>query len=85
MRCAATADNNALIQGERYNRYTDERMLVIDRIVGNQLEWAPMFLSLFWLATTAVQVRAGAAPTPGSLTQAARRIRQRRGSRLWGL
>ena len=32
-----------------YKRYEDPTCLVADRIVGNTLEWMPVFLGLFWL------------------------------------
>ena len=32
-----------------FNRYTDERMIVADRVLGNYLEFMPVFLTLFWV------------------------------------
>ena len=31
----------------RYNRYADVKLIVADRIVGNFIEWAPIFMTLF--------------------------------------
>lgn len=33
-----------------FNRYTDDRMVVVDRIVGNMLEWAPVYMGLSWMS-----------------------------------
>lgn len=47
---------------KRFNRYTDERMLAIDRSVGNLLEWSVPFLAIFWLSmllTDGATLRAG--------------------------
>lgn len=32
-----------------FDRYTDPRMRVFDRNVGNLFEWSPVFLGLFWV------------------------------------
>lgn len=36
--------------GKHFDRYTDPRMRPLDRVVGNTLEWMPVFLGLFWLS-----------------------------------
>jgi hypothetical protein len=33
-----------------FNRYTDSRLIVADRIVGNTLEWGAIFLPSLWIA-----------------------------------
>jgi uncharacterized membrane protein YecN with MAPEG domain len=35
---------------QHFDRYTDPRMRPLDRVVGNTLEWLPIFLGLFWLS-----------------------------------
>jgi len=35
---------------KHFDRYTDPRMRPLDRVVGNTLEWMPVFLGLFWLS-----------------------------------
>eukprot|EP00667_Euglena_gracilis_P025705 EG_transcript_30376 len=37
-------------RNEEYDRWADLRMLAVDRLVGNTLEWLPIFLGLFWLS-----------------------------------
>eukprot|EP00668_Euglena_longa_P040587 GGOE01053439.1.p1 GENE.GGOE01053439.1~~GGOE01053439.1.p1 ORF type:complete len:145 (-),score=43.19 GGOE01053439.1:207-641(-) len=37
-------------QKEKFDRFADPRMLAPDRMVGNTLEWLPIFLGMFWLS-----------------------------------
>jgi hypothetical protein len=60
---------NAAKSSEKYassnfNRYapSDKTLLAADRVVANYLEWAPFFLSLFWLS---LYFKGLAAITPG--------------------
>lgn len=50
-KAAAGADDN---KPAPYNRYADSDvvLLVGDRVVGNYIEWAVPFLSLFWMSMT---------------------------------
>jgi hypothetical protein len=56
-RHSAAMHVKAKTEGERpspYNRYSsgDHILLVGDRVVGNYVEWAVPFLSLFWMSMT---------------------------------
>ncbi|KAI8468841.1 MAG: hypothetical protein J3K34DRAFT_426099 [Monoraphidium minutum] len=47
----ATMESRAKAAKKHFDRFTDPRMRPLDRVVGNTLEWLPVFLGLFWLAT----------------------------------
>jgi hypothetical protein len=43
----------AVRKKEKIERYTDPRLLIVDRAVYNLLEWLPVFLGLFWISMIA--------------------------------